>query len=91
MNNQQTVSRFFMQNSKIHIGKIIEQKFNESGMTKKSFAQKLGCERNNIYNIFEKQSINIDLLYNISIILHCDLFQIYTNELKKEIVSKLDT
>jgi len=80
-----------MQNSKIHIGKIIEQKFNESGMTKKSFAQKIGCERNNIYNIFEKQSINVELLYKISAVLYYDFFQLYTNELKKEIVSKLDT
>jgi len=74
-----------MSNSKLHIGKIIEQKFNESGMTKKSFAQKLGCERNNIYNIFEKQSINIELLYKISVVLHYDFFQIFTNELKKKL------
>jgi plasmid maintenance system antidote protein VapI len=74
---------------KIHIGKLIRQKFDESGMTKTAFAEKLGCERNNIYNIFEKQSINIDLLYSISCVLHYDFFQLYSNEIKTETVLKL--
>lgn len=67
-----------MAENEIHIGKLIEQKFNESGMTKVSFARKLHYERNNIYNIFKMDSINTKLLYNISNALHHDFFQYYS-------------
>jgi len=91
ISNDEQFHAFFMYRKGIKIGNVIEQQFNESGMTKTAFAQKLGYERNNIYNIFEKESINSELLYNISIVLHFDFFQIYSHELKKEIVSKIDT
>jgi plasmid maintenance system antidote protein VapI len=77
--------------SKLHIGKLIKQKFDESGITKVAFAQKLNCGRNNIYLIFDKNSINTQLLYQISTILHFDFFSAYSAELNKETAPKLDT
>jgi len=74
-------------NSKIHIGKLIEKKFNESGMTKTSFATKLCYRRNNIYNIFKKTTIDVELLYRISDALQHNFFEYYTQKLNSESVS----
>ena len=43
-------------------------------MTVVSFAEQLSCSRANVYKIFDKKSIDTDMLMRISAILHYDFF-----------------
>jgi plasmid maintenance system antidote protein VapI len=68
----------------IHIGKIIKEEFQKRGCSKSWFAIQINCDRTNINKIFERQSIDTDLLLKISKVLEVDLFQYYQNEINRE-------
>ncbi|MBR4454196.1 MAG: helix-turn-helix transcriptional regulator [Bacteroidales bacterium] len=53
----------------IHIGRMIKSVFDESGMTVADFARRIHCERTNVYKIFSRSSIDVDLLVRISVVL----------------------
>ena len=53
----------------IEIGKKIKEKFSESNLTINEFAELLNCERTNVYRIFERKSVDSELLCKISKIL----------------------
>lgn len=57
-----------------HIGKAIKQELErqERGVT--WFARQLSCDRSNVYRIFQKESIDTNLLMRICIILKYDFF-----------------
>ena len=63
-----------MQTKKIHIGNIIKQKFEESSMSIDDFANKIHKARTTVYNIFKRQSIDIELLIKISDVLNYDFY-----------------
>lgn len=66
----------------IHIGKEIQHRLYKEGKSVIWLAQQLSCTRSNIYKIFEKQSIDTDLLLRISNILHHDFFTLYQKEIQ---------
>lgn len=57
-----------------HIGQAIKQELERQERTVVWFARKLSCDRSNIYRIFQKESIDTNLLVRISIILQYDFF-----------------
>lgn len=64
--------------SKIHIGLLIRQKLEERQMAIAEFATLLHYERTNVYKIFKRKSVDIELLMRISEILQYDfLTEIY--------------
>lgn len=65
----------------LKIGKIIEQELRAQERSVVWFANKLGCERTNIYKIFQRDSVDTKLLYKISMILRRNFFDIYAREL----------
>ena len=67
----------------MHLGKLIERKFNESGLTKKAFADKIGYSQRHLYTIFEKESIDTALLVKIGNTLHHDFFESFLPSTKK--------
>jgi hypothetical protein len=67
----------------VHLGKLIERKFNESGLTKKAFADKIGYSQRHLYTIFEKESIDTALLAKIGNTLHHDFFESFLPASKK--------
>lgn len=74
----------------IHIGKEIKAELQrqERGVT--WLADKLHCDRTNVYNIFKRQGIDTRLLERISIILHRNFFTLYCqedNNMEDEIIS----
>jgi len=74
----------------IHIGKKIQQVFNQSGLTVSQFARLLGVQRTRIYTIFESKTIDTDLLCKISDVLHFDfLTEVYIK--KREAVNQNPT
>lgn len=66
----------------IHIGKQIRQKMEERQKTVVWLAKHLSCSRTNIYKIFEKHSVDTDILARISTILEFDFFSLYSEDMK---------
>ena len=66
----------------MHIGQLIKQVLEEQGRTVVWFARKMSFSRTNAYKIFEKPSIDTEVLYRISKILQYDFFKHFTDALK---------
>ncbi len=64
----------------VHIGLAIKQELKRQRRSASWLADNLFCDRTNIYKLFDKASINTDLLYRISIILNHDFF----NDISKQ-------
>lgn len=64
----------------IHIGKEIKAELErqERGVT--WLADKLHCDRTNVYDIFKREGIDTRLLERISVILHRNFFALYCQE-----------
>ena len=66
----------------VHIGKTIEQVLREQGRSVSWFAKQICCERTNVYSIFQRASIDTELLLRISRVLSYDFFEEYRNALR---------
>lgn len=80
-----TVYVFFMNSSELkpHIGKAILEQLHQQGRTVTWLARQIPCDRSNLYKIFEKRSVDPDLLFRISSCLNYDFFSLYSASLKK--------
>lgn len=56
------------------IGRLIKEELEKQERSVSWFARKLACDRSNIYRLFQKESIDTNLLARISIILKHDFF-----------------
>lgn len=65
----------------LSIGKIIEGELRSQERSVVWFANKLGCERTNVYKIFQRTSIDTALLFKISAILKRNFFDCYSERL----------
>jgi len=65
----------------IPIGKLIQEKLAEKNQTVVWLSQQIPCSRTNIYKIFNKNSIDTEMLYRISQILEFDFFQYYSDSI----------
>ena len=63
----------------IHIGKLIKRRMLELGMSVSDFAVAVNRTRATVYDIFERKSIDVELLVTISDILQFDFLSIYSN------------
>lgn len=68
----------------MHIGNQIKIKMKEKKKSVVWLANELGYSRINIYKIFEKRSIDSNILLRISTILDFDFFSLYTEELEQK-------
>lgn len=67
-----------MKINRINLGEIIRDKVENSGMSKKKFAEKVGIARQNIEKtVFQKRSLDTNLLCEISEVLNCNLFDYF--------------
>lgn len=55
---------------KLHIGHMVKSVFDKSGLSVAEFARRIHCERTNVYKIFNRQSVDVELLVKISEILN---------------------
>ena len=67
-----------------HIGQIIREELKQQGRTVTRLAKTINCDRTNIYNIFERESIDTNLLTRISKALNKNFFEILTEELNSD-------
>ena len=51
---------------KLHIGHMVKSVFDESGLSVAEFARRIHCERTNVYKIFNRQSVDVEILVKIS-------------------------
>ena len=65
----------------VHIGHIIKEKFEESHLSMNDFASKIHRTRSTVYDIFNRKSIDIDLLLKISEVLEYNfLSEVYIDK-----------
>lgn len=62
----------------IHIGKKIQEEVYKQGISITGFAKKINKSRNVVYNIFNRESVDTNLLNTIGKVLHCDFFSLYS-------------
>lgn len=67
--------------SQIFIGKIIEEELRNQERSVVWLSRKLNCNRTNVYKIFNRTSIDAELLLKISNILKRDFFEPYTSRI----------
>ncbi|HIT15411.1 MAG TPA: helix-turn-helix transcriptional regulator [Candidatus Avimuribaculum pullicola] len=65
----------------INIGKLIHEQVKRQGKSVTWLAQQLNYSRTNLYKIFDKTSIDTDVLLRISQALNYDFFALYSQEL----------
>lgn len=79
-----------MKIKRIHIGQVVRSKVEERGMSKAQFARMLGIQRQNIEKtVFNKHSLDSDLMCAISEILDCNLFNYFSDCNKKNYTQEL--
>jgi plasmid maintenance system antidote protein VapI len=62
----------------IHIGQLIKARLEETGMKKTEFARRINRSSQNVFDIFQRKSIDTELLATISHILECNFFESFT-------------
>lgn len=67
-----------------HIGKKIQKTIIEQGRSVKWLSNQLGCSRDNVYKIYQRQFIDTDLLFKISMTLDYDFFADYSEFIKNK-------
>lgn len=68
----------------MHIGQLIKEELEAQGHTVVWLARELSYSRTNIYKIFDRSSIDTDVLLRVSLILKRDFFKDYSEELKNK-------
>ena len=66
--------------SNIHIGHLIEAQLKADQRSASWLAREIGCSRNHVYKIFNKPSLDGDLILRISNAMNFNFFQYYTAE-----------
>lgn len=67
----------------MHIGHLIEKELKGQERTVTWFAKQLNCDRTNIYNIFNRVTIDTELLIHISKVLNKDFFLVISEEINR--------
>jgi hypothetical protein len=62
----------------VHIGKKIKEEVYKQRIPVHVFAKKISRSRNVVYDIFERESVDTDLLNKIGKVLNCDFFSLYS-------------
>ena len=66
------------------IGILIKEELEKQERSITWFARKLSCDRSNIYRLFQKESIDTNLLVRISILLGNDFFSVLSDYVKEK-------
>ena len=66
----------------IHLGMLVKQKMKERNISINEFADAIHCDRTNVYSIFKRKSMDIQLIVRISNALNYDFLQYYHQGVK---------
>ena len=80
-----------MKINRLNIGEEVRRKVEESGLSKAKFAELLGIARQNIEKtVFQKHSLDTDLLCNISEVLNCNFFDYYKSNTSRNKIDYIE-
>ena len=68
-----------------HVGNFIKEELARQHKSPSWLAEVINCERPNIYNIFNRQSMDSDLIARISIALNINIFEILARSITNEL------
>ena len=74
--------------SNIHIGHLIREQLKADDRSVSWLAREIHCTRNNLYKIFNKPSLDGDLILKISVAMNFNFFQYYTAEFLKKMKAR---
>ena len=75
--------------NRVQIGKLIKKQFDKSELSIEEFAGLIGCNRDNVYDIFRRERINTDQLLKISKVLKYDFFKRYSEQVNNEMMTQI--
>lgn len=67
----------------MHIGNYIKEKLKEDGRSVTWFAEQICCTRTHVYKIFNKSSIDTEILERISRVLDYNFFEEISRDFNK--------
>lgn len=71
-----------MKITRVNIGEVIKEKVVAKGLSKAVFAKSINIQRQNIdKTVFEKNSLDTELLCRISEVLECNLFDYFKSDM----------
>lgn len=73
----------------IHIGQLIHEQLRNDQRSVGWLAREIGCTRNHVYKVFNKPSLDVDLLLRISKSMQFNFFQYYTAALYESMKARL--
>lgn len=76
------------QENNIHIGHLIREQLKADNRSVSWLAREIHCTRNNLYKIFNKPSLDGDLILKISVAMNFNFFQYYTAEFVESIKAR---
>ena len=80
-----------MDNSRndLHIGHLVQEQLSKDKRSVGWLSREIGCTRNHVYKIFNKASMDSDLLLRISISMNFNFFQYYTAEFLENMKTRI--
>lgn len=73
----------------LHIGHLIQAQLKADKRSVGWLAREIGCTRNNVYKIFNKASLDSDLILRVSKAMQFNFFRYYTEEVAKNMKERL--
>ena len=73
---------------KPHIGHLIQEQLRKDQRSVGWLARQIPCSRNHVYKIFNKPSLDGDLILKISVAMNFNFFQYYTAEFLKKMKAR---
>ena len=80
-----------MDNSRndLHIGHLVQEQLRKDKRSVGWLSREIGCTRNHVYKIFNKASMDSDLLLRISRSMNFNFFQYYTAEFLENMKTRI--
>jgi hypothetical protein len=75
--------------SNIHIGHLIQTQLKADQRSASWLAREIGCSRNHVYKVFNRPSLDADLILKISIVLSFNFFQYYSAEVNAAMKARM--
>lgn len=75
--------------SNIHIGHLIREQLKADQRSASWLAREIGCSRNHVYKIFNKPSLDAELILKISIAMSFNFFQYYSAEVNAAMKARM--
>ncbi len=75
--------------SDIHIGHLIHEQLKADRRSVGWLSREIGCTRNHVYKIFNKSSLDSDLIFRISKAMNFNFFQYYTAAFLENLKSRI--